>query len=237
MSIKQMGMVWEHEFDRPEQAVMLAIADHADHDGEGIYPSMARVAWKTGYSKRQVIRIMNGLRERGVLVLVREADPINFRPTEYRIDWTKAQPKAPFKAPSDKMSPGDIDVTPLVTFCHPPSDIDVTPLVTQLCHPEPSDEPSKEPSANHDDDGPSFRDVVRAYENNVGAISQHVSELIADAIDEFGGQTVIDAIEVAVENNVRKWSYVNGILSRWRVDGRQQNKVKTEQGEDGGYYV
>jgi DnaD/phage-associated family protein len=79
--------------------------------------------------------------------------------------------------------------------------------------------------------------VVRVYENNVGAISQHVSELIADAIDEFGGQTVVDAIEVAVENNVRKWSYVNGILSRWRVDGRQQNKVKTEQGEDGGYYV
>lgn len=246
MSIRQMGLVWEHEFDRAEQAVMLAIADHADHDGESIYPSMARVAWKTGYSKRHVIRIVGGLREKGVLVLVRDADPINFRPSEYRIDWTKAQPKVPFRAPSDTMSPGDTDVTPLVTPCHPPSDTDVTPLVTQ-CHP-PSDiavspgtviEPSDKPPDNHDDDEPSFRDVVRAYENNIGTISHRVSELIADACEEFGGDAVIGAINIAAENNVRKWAYVDAILGRWRVHGRQEKKAvhTPEQSEDGGYYV
>lgn len=87
--------------------------------------------------------------------------------------------------------------------------------------------------------GEMLTSVIRSYENNIGAISRHVSELIADACEEFGEQAVIDAIGIAAENNVRKWAYVDGILARWRVHGRQEKKAvhTPEQSEDGGYYV
>ena len=36
MSIKAMAVVWEAELPRPEKFVLLALADHADHEG-GIF--------------------------------------------------------------------------------------------------------------------------------------------------------------------------------------------------------
>ena len=99
MSVKQMALVWEHEFDHAEQSVMLALADHAHDDGTGIRPSMARVAWKTGYSERQVKRIVKRLRdERRVLMLVRNA--VRGRPPEYVFVWDNAESKAPFVPPT-----------------------------------------------------------------------------------------------------------------------------------------
>lgn len=155
MSVKQMGMVWEHEFDRAEQAVMLALTDHADHDGGSIYPSMAKVAWKTGYSRRQVIRVVSRLRKKGILVMVQKADPVRYTPTKYRIDWTKADLKEPFRIASDTMSlgssdmvsPDDTSVTRLVTPRHRTSDKATSPrtIIQPSIQPSIVDENENEP--------------------------------------------------------------------------------------------
>ena len=68
MSIKAMAVVWEAELPRPEKFVLLALADHADHEGGHISPSLGRIAWKTGYSYQKVVSIVKGLRESGILV-------------------------------------------------------------------------------------------------------------------------------------------------------------------------
>jgi hypothetical protein len=113
MSIKQMSKVWEHEFQPNEQLVMLALADFADDEGGGIFPSVKRVAWKTGYSKRNTQRIISELRERGVLVEVRQSG--RRRATEYRIEWSVATPKASFGDPrSGPSEEGRKDGTPHV---------------------------------------------------------------------------------------------------------------------------
>jgi len=103
MSVRQMALVWEHEFSRSEQAIMLALTDHASDDGTRIFPSIARIAWKTDYSERQVKRIIKTLTKNEVLVLVCKAS--RHRPNEYRVDWTAAKPKDGFR--------GDITVSPL----------------------------------------------------------------------------------------------------------------------------
>lgn len=111
MSIKQMSKVWEHEFKPNEQLVMLALADFADDQGGSIFPSIGRVAWKTGYSKRNTQRIISELRERGVLVEVRSS--ARRRATEYRIEWSVATPKAPFgDSGSGSLEEGRKDGTP-----------------------------------------------------------------------------------------------------------------------------
>lgn len=97
MSSKQTGRVWDHKFSKAQQSIMLAMADHANHDGTGIRPSVARIAWKTDYSERHVQRIIRQLEKVGVLVLVRKEDPAGGLAREYRFDWGKAKRKPDFE--------------------------------------------------------------------------------------------------------------------------------------------
>ena len=86
--------VWNSDLDRASKYVLIAMADHADHLGENVRPSLSLIAWKTGYDERQVRRIVRQLEETGVLV--RESDGTGGRAvaTEYRIDF-RALPKRP----------------------------------------------------------------------------------------------------------------------------------------------
>ena len=59
-----MSLVWEMDFDHAELLISLALADHADDDGRRSYPSLPYVAWKTGYSVRQIRRVLVKMRSR-----------------------------------------------------------------------------------------------------------------------------------------------------------------------------
>lgn len=62
MSVKMMGLVWDADhIDRKKKYVLLAYADHADHEGNNIFPAVATVARKTGYSERNIQRITQEL--------------------------------------------------------------------------------------------------------------------------------------------------------------------------------
>ncbi|WP_204136895.1 hypothetical protein [Halomicronema sp. CCY15110] len=114
MSILQMVKVWEHEFPHPEQAVMLALADHAHDDGEGIRPALDRIAWKTGYARRNVQLILKRLKASGVVVETKPAT--HNEPAHLKFDWSKAQPKQSYEAykagKEQKLEQGCKDYTP-----------------------------------------------------------------------------------------------------------------------------
>lgn len=63
-----MGWVWDLDIPRDEKFILLAYADHADHDGNNVFPAIASVALKTGYSERSVQRITRKIEERGLLI-------------------------------------------------------------------------------------------------------------------------------------------------------------------------
>ena len=103
-----MTRVWELDLGHAQQAVLLAMADHANDEGADVFPSAGLIAWKSGYSKRQVQRIIDGMEEGGLLVRV--ADAHGWRATEYRIDFDVATEKTPYE-PSRK-GRGEHGVTP-----------------------------------------------------------------------------------------------------------------------------
>lgn len=82
-----------------------------------------------------------------------------------------------------------------------------------------TDTETKQSQLPVDDSG--WRAVCLAYENNIGAFTSMSSEMIHTAYEEFGEVLVVDAIKQAVKANVRKWNYVDGILARWRAEGRK----------------
>jgi DnaD/phage-associated family protein len=154
MSGKIMGSVWDLDLPRNKAFVLLAMADHADHTGRNVYPSFGLIAWKTGYSYRQVLRIVKELESDGILVLER-AGKDKGTSNRYRINLAAGSLKPEYNAKDEQPGEGyDIIVS------HPSDDVtkpdefqSVIPGVTPLCHTwydtqeshEPSNKPSIEP--------------------------------------------------------------------------------------------
>jgi hypothetical protein len=102
MSAKIMGQVWELKLPHAHMLVLLALADHADHQGGNIYPGVKLIAWKCGYSERQVQRIMQDLVEQGLLIEV-ESEP--GKATVYRVDLSVGEQKTPYKGRQNVTTP------------------------------------------------------------------------------------------------------------------------------------
>ena len=62
-------------------------------------------------------------------------------------------------------------------------------------------------------------DAFRAYEENIGALSPMIRESILAALEDFTDDDISRAVRIAVENETRSWTFINGILRRWSREG------------------
>lgn len=86
MSVKVMSAIFETEFrdlplppdndDKPRMArasslkiVLLAIADHANDEGESAYPGLTRLEKKTGMSRQGIVDVLSALKYNGLLTV------------------------------------------------------------------------------------------------------------------------------------------------------------------------
>lgn len=63
-------------------------------------------------------------------------------------------------------------------------------------------------------------DIYKLYEQNIGLITPLIAEQLKTAAEDFPMEWIEDAIKAAVDNNVRRWSYINRILVSWKERGR-----------------
>lgn len=59
------------------------------------------------------------------------------------------------------------------------------------------------------------------YEQNIGPLTPMIADELRDAEKTYPLRWIEEAIQIAVENNVRKWRYVLGVLRRWQEEGKQ----------------
>lgn len=200
MSIEMMNRAWYVPGLTPAQkAVLVALADHANISGGNAYPSVGRLCVKTSYAERTVRRALADLREAGLIIVQYEAT--RHKPTVYALDLPEMHPSESLDLPETTLDLPENTVSPATDAPKPSLTVNEQPL---------------------QDDG--FAIAVKAYESEIGMISQLVADKIGDAVAEFGSGGVVEAIEIAAENNVRKWTYVDGILKRWRANGKQPAK-------------
>ncbi len=62
------------------------------------------------------------------------------------------------------------------------------------------------------------------YEQNIGPLTPMIAETLQEAEKDYPERWIEDAIQIAVRNNVRKWSYVEAILKGWRVEGKDDRE-------------
>jgi Helix-turn-helix domain len=96
MSAKIMGQVWDLEITASQQSVLLAMADHADHEGRNVRPSVRLIAYKSRLSERQVQRIIDSLIECQLLEVVGSEAGGRGKTTEYCIHIEKGDKRTPF---------------------------------------------------------------------------------------------------------------------------------------------
>jgi DNA replication protein len=75
--------------------------------------------------------------------------------------------------------------------------------------------------------------IFELYEDNIGLISPILADELKDAEATYPPQWIKDAFKIAVENNVRRWSYIRAILERMATAGRDDN---AQDGDDKSWY-
>jgi DnaD/phage-associated family protein len=58
------------------------------------------------------------------------------------------------------------------------------------------------------------------YEQNIGPLTPMIADTLRYAEATFPAIWIEEAIQIAVDNNVRKWSYINAILEGWQSRGK-----------------
>jgi DnaD/phage-associated family protein len=73
--------------------------------------------------------------------------------------------------------------------------------------------------------------IFNLYEQNIGPLTPLLAERLREAEAEFPAGWIEEAIGIAVENNVRKWSYVQAILDGWQRQGKddRENRGDSEK--------
>ncbi len=63
------------------------------------------------------------------------------------------------------------------------------------------------------------------YEQNIGLLTPLIAQELEEAAKTYPAEWIEEAIRIAVSRNVRRWSYVRGILERWAAEGRDTGGV------------
>lgn len=65
------------------------------------------------------------------------------------------------------------------------------------------------------------------YEANIGPLTPMIADTLREAEKTYPPEWVEEAMKIAVQNNIRRWRYVEAILKSWKEEGRhggdQQN--------------
>lgn len=77
--------------------------------------------------------------------------------------------------------------------------------------------------------------IYRLYEDNIGPLTPLIAEDLREAERQYPSDWIEDAIRIAVQNNVRRWRYIEAILRSWQEKGRHEDRRNVE--EDSRRYI
>ena len=98
--------------------------------------------------------------------------------------------------------------------------------------------PGIESAAISDTSGEELPDIFSLYEDNIGMLTPTTAENLKDAVNTYPESWIRDAIKIAVEQNIRKWSYISAILERWTTEGKSDGAYRRDaEKEDPDKYV
>ena len=68
------------------------------------------------------------------------------------------------------------------------------------------------------------QDIFSLYEATIGLLTPIIAERLQEAELEYPSDWVAEAFQIAAAANQRRWRYVEAILQRWKVEGKDDGK-------------
>lgn len=208
------------KFNSDAKFIATVYADHAWEDGTHAYPAVDTVATITGLSSRTVQRYLRVLEGIGMLKNVGKGP----RGTN-RYDF-------PLQSNDDGSVKLVLDEGDTVT----PRQTDVGDTESGDTESgDTSDTQTNNPSSIIVINDADFAKISKLYEQEIGAITPLVSDMILDDCKKYPPDWIPEAIEIAVLRGVRKWSYVRVILKNCKDAGKRPslNKLENKNGNNG----
>lgn len=211
------------KFNTDAKFIATVYADHAWEDGTHAYPAVDTVAGITGLSDRTVQRYLRVLESIGMLILdgkgPRGTNKYKF-PLESGKDGsvrlslqTRGDSVTPRQAVGGDRESGDRESGDTgVTQTNNPS------LVVVVVNAD-------------------VKKISNLYEQEIGALTAMSADSIKDACDTYPADWIEEAIQIAVDSNVRKWKYVESILKNCKAKNVRPslNKLEAKNGNTGKY--
>ncbi|MGD8457187.1 MAG: helix-turn-helix domain-containing protein [Anaerolineales bacterium] len=210
MSVKIMGLVWDSQLPRDARFILLAYADHADHNGGSIYPAVKTISRKTGYSTRSVQTITKKLARAGILIE-------DGRGPKGTNRWRINPEKLKNFTPPAKSAPRKKSRQTPAKFA-----------------PEPSLKHQKE---DDDRESPNFGDVIKTYESLSGTINGYIADELKSSLDDWEkhrstlsrnhtdkNKNAFNVLILAIQQmgrhtNTPNLAYLDRILQNWMQHG------------------
>jgi DnaD/phage-associated family protein len=253
MSVEVMSLVFKHKFsecsvigaDRSVSAsaqklVMLALADHANLNGESAYPSWATLQQKTNLSNGTLGYVLKALKQTGYIT---KGAKSKYQTVVYSLEIAKLRTDAP-PPPVAKGTSASGDVQPPPPVATSASgDVPLPPVAKGTS--ASGDKPSIHPSTTLPEEetiDPMFSRVVQCYENNITLVVPMMADELKTALKEYPVEWIELAIKESAKAGVRSWNYAAAILRRWKKDGFQSDNRKSGGGrkpagsDDGRYH-
>ncbi len=79
--------------------------------------------------------------------------------------------------------------------------------------------------------------IFKLYEENIGALTPLLSDMLREAEKNYPSAWFEEAFEIAVSRNIRNWKYVEAILTRWKENGKDERKDKSDIVKDADRYT
>ena len=184
------------------KSVCLALADHANDEGEGSYPSVDTLASKTELSEVTIITCLKGMRQEQIISYKGRSkwNTCNYTINKPKIAEMETWERQKREKPETKAA--------LVSKVKPLQPESKAALYKPSIHPKPSSE-------EEDTDASAFQ----FFSENFGAITPFQAQLLGDLCDEHTPHWTLEAMKISVGRGARNLNFVKAILSRWKTDG------------------
>lgn len=207
------------KFNSNAKFIATVYADHAWEDGTHAYPAVETVANITGYSERTVQRYLRILEKLGMLILEGKGPRGTNR----------------YHFPLECDPDGSVR---LATY----GGVTLSPRQSDGGDTESGDTESGD-TGDTQTNNPSYigliingeiAEITTLYENEFGALTDRIKDMILDTYDTYPPAWIPEAMDIAIKNNVRTWSYVEGILKRCQAKNMRPalNRLEKSNGNN-----
>jgi DnaD/phage-associated family protein len=182
-------------------AVFLDICLHIDENND-CFPSVETIRKDTGYSKRETINAIQELEDMNLLTVTRGERRYNI----YHVNAIVAigAENAP------------------VHFVTSNGAFSANKMSQSALKEEPINK--KKFKKNQTTGATASQSLLIAYESSIGEHTPMMRRTLANAETLYPSDWIIEALQIAAENNVKRWTYAEAILKRWTRDGKVDNK-------------